>query len=240
MQKIIAAAAASVLLAACGSPARIQETATSVPQRDLTLSPTITETQVASKIELAVPATAHRSKPSRTVTRVRLPVAAKTAVVSPAPAPTPAPEVVTPAVAPTPTAVAASPRLDPNSHELAPGATVTIVPVSTASSSPSGAGATGPKSHRQGRAEGSRSVAGAGDTVGVVAAIMAAAARFPFCNNWRRVPRRSRGAIQAHPWLFYYFVRRTELNRRRPFLGAAAPRKSSYGAGLAYARVRRR
>ena len=68
MQKIIAAAAASVLLAACGSPPRIQETATSVPQRDLTLSPTITETQVASKIELAVPSTAHRSKRSRTVT----------------------------------------------------------------------------------------------------------------------------------------------------------------------------
>ena len=140
MQKIIAAAAASVLLAACGSPARIQETASSVPQRDLTLSPSVTESEIASKIELAVPATTHRSKPSRTVTRSRVAVAGKSAAVSPAPAPSPAPELVAPAVTPTPTAVAATPLSDPNSHELAPGATVTIVPVSTASSSPSGAG----------------------------------------------------------------------------------------------------
>ena len=140
MQKLIVSAAASVLLAACGSPARIQETATSVPQRDLTLSPSVTETQVASKIELAVPATTHQSKPSRTVTRARVHVAAKSAVVSPAPAPapTPAPELVASVVAPTPTSVAASPPPDPNSHELAPGATVTIVPVSTASASPNG------------------------------------------------------------------------------------------------------
>jgi hypothetical protein len=140
MQKILAATAASVLLAACGSPARIQETATSVPQRDLTLSPSVTETQVASKIELALPATTHRSKPFMTVTRARVHVAAKSTVVSPAPAPTPAPELVAPMAAPTPTAIATSSRLDPSSHELAPGATVTIVPVSTASGSPNGAG----------------------------------------------------------------------------------------------------
>jgi hypothetical protein len=129
MQKIVAAGVATLILAACGGQGsgRVQESATFVPQRDLTLSPSSeVETQVTSKIELAAVPTAHRSRSSRSATKTRAAPAARATV--PVPTSLVAPAPVTERPTPTPAANA-----DPNSHELAPGATVTMIPVSTAS-----------------------------------------------------------------------------------------------------------
>jgi hypothetical protein len=102
---------------------------TAPPGRDLTLSvPRIAETEVASAVELALPlpvpapTRAHRPRPKP----------------APAPAPTAEPEHVSaavPVIAPTVSEALAEPApLDNASsggRELAPGRTVTIVPVST-------------------------------------------------------------------------------------------------------------
>ena len=126
-----------VLMAACGGPGRIQETATTVPHRDLTLSTSSApSTEVTSRIELAALPTTHRSKPARPATRIRVEATPETPVATPAPAAVA--ELAEPA--PAQEAVAAPPAADANSHELAPGSTVTIVPVSTASATPSGGG----------------------------------------------------------------------------------------------------
>ncbi len=141
MQKIIIAGAASLLLAACGGPTRIQESATSIPQRDLTLTPSAeATTQVASRLELSVP--------TREVREIRAPRASRKGRVTRAPettappAPTPAPVSV---AAPAPVTEAATPPAtpappDPTGRELAPGSTVTVIPVSTSSSGAGGAG----------------------------------------------------------------------------------------------------
>jgi hypothetical protein len=136
MYKIIAVGAASLLLAACGGPTRIQESATSIPQRDLTLTPSAPpETQFASRIELGAPVQQVRvtqaPKAARSGRIAKVPV---TPVVESAPAPEPV-------TAPAPAPVAEAPQPDPSGRELAPGATVTIVPVATASGPGGGAGA---------------------------------------------------------------------------------------------------
>jgi len=137
MQRIIAAGAASLLLAACGGATHIQESATSVAQRDLTLTPSAAvQTEVASKIELATTPTTHRARPTRPAAPIRVKVEPEaTPVAVPAPAPEPAA-----APAPTPVAVAEAPRPDPTGHELAPGATVTIIPTSAGESNSKGGG----------------------------------------------------------------------------------------------------
>lgn len=133
MQKIIVAGAASLLLAACGSPARIQESATSIPQRDLTLTPSAaTAPQVASKLELGTPVTQARM--------VRAPHAARSGRVTkvpdvPAVEPTPVPEPVA-----APVAVAKAPQADPSGRELAPGVTVAVIPASSATGVDGGGG----------------------------------------------------------------------------------------------------
>ena len=138
MRNVITAAAISLILAACGGPT-LQETATSVPKRDLTLTgatgPTL---QVASGIELAMVRTTHRSRGARVAAPVRVAREPEAPVVRPAPTPQP---VVLPESAPTPAAVEA-PQPDLNGRELAPGATVTLIPVSAGPSS-GGAGGGG-------------------------------------------------------------------------------------------------
>jgi hypothetical protein len=134
MQKIIVAGAASLLLAACGGSTRIQESATSIPQRDLTLTPaTGATTQFASKLELGVP--------TQEVRQTRAPRASRQGRVTRVPD-------VPAAQAPTPVAVAAPapvtdappppPPPDPTGRELAPGATITVIPASTSSGSAGG------------------------------------------------------------------------------------------------------
>lgn len=136
MQKIIVAGAVSLLLAACGGSTRIQESATSIPERDLTLTPSAGATaQVASKLELGAP--------TREVRQIRAPRAARQGRVErvpdvPEPS-APSPTTVTVAAS-TPVAEAPvpPPPADPTSRELAPGATVTVIPVSNSSGSGGG------------------------------------------------------------------------------------------------------
>jgi hypothetical protein len=133
MQKIIVAGAASLLLAACGGSTRIQESASSIPQRDLTLSPaSVAPTSFASKLELG--------KPAREVRQTRAPRASRQGRVARVPD-EPKPSEPTPiaVAAPVPVAEApAPPPPDPTGRELAPGATVTVIPVSTSSGSGGG------------------------------------------------------------------------------------------------------
>jgi hypothetical protein len=134
MQKIIAAAAASLLFAACGGATRVQESASSLPERDLTLSPSAAvQTEVASKIELATTSTPDRGHRVRATTPIRKKVEPKAP-----PTPAPAPEPVA-APAPAPVSVAEAP-VPASGHELAPGSTVTVIPVSTGESSAKGGG----------------------------------------------------------------------------------------------------
>jgi hypothetical protein len=98
-----------------------------VPERDLTLSvPRVAETEVASAVELALPkavpaaSRAHRPRPKP----------------APAPAPKPAPDAAAePLTAPAESEALADPApvddAAPGGRELAPGKTVTIIPVST-------------------------------------------------------------------------------------------------------------
>jgi hypothetical protein len=132
MRNVIAAAAFSVILAACGGPT-LQETATSVPKRDLTLTTAAAPTvQVVSGIELGTMRTTHRSRPRLSAAPVR--VAPEPEI--PAPQPVPASEpVALPEPAPVPVAAAEEPQPDPSGRELAPGATVTMIPVSAGPSS---------------------------------------------------------------------------------------------------------
>jgi hypothetical protein len=137
MWKLAAVAAAPLLVVACGGPSRIQETATSVPQRDLTLSTASSSTtQVVSKIELAPTRTVQRPRRSnvtRTVHAVGLPEAPVPAASAVEPAPVTAP------VAPAP-GVADASAPDPTGRELAPGRTVTVIPVSAGPSTPEASG----------------------------------------------------------------------------------------------------
>jgi hypothetical protein len=136
MQKIIVAGAAALLLSACGGSTRIQESATSIPTRDLTLTPAAgATTQFASKLELGTPA--------REVRQARAPRASRQGRVARVPD-VPVPSEPTPTrvavAAPAPVAEApAPPPPDATGRELAPGATVTVIPVSNASG-PSGGG----------------------------------------------------------------------------------------------------
>ncbi len=132
MRYMIAAVAAPLILAACGGPAAIQETATSVPHRDLTLTTSPSpDVQVASRIELAVVRRVHRARTVQPAAPARIAPQPDPAAAEPAPILVVAPE---PAPAPTPVAVAETPRPDPTGRELAPGATVTVIPVSSAGS----------------------------------------------------------------------------------------------------------
>jgi len=138
MWKLAAVASAPLILAACGGPSRIQEAATSVPQRDLTLSTASSiNTQVVSKMELAPTRTVqqvrrhHLTKPARATRAPEAPVPRAPAV---EPAPVPAPALPAPAAA----EVSAP---DPSGRELAPGQTVTVIPVSAGPSAPESDGA---------------------------------------------------------------------------------------------------
>ena len=138
MRKMTSAAMISLgLVAACGGPGRIQETATTVPHRDLTLSTSpAPSTEVASRIELAVSPTTHRARRTRAAAPVRVTAEPETPVATRVPAPVAA----APAPAPSPAPVAEAPQADATGHELAPGRTVTIIPVSAGESSPGGGG----------------------------------------------------------------------------------------------------
>lgn len=132
----IAVAATPILLAACGGPIRVQESASSVSRRDLTLgSSALAPAQVVSKIEMVPERTARRSRRPRAPEPAR--VEREMPEVATAPAPVPAPEVAPPPVS-APIAETAPP--DPTGRELAPGATVTIVPVSSPASSAGSSG----------------------------------------------------------------------------------------------------
>ena len=137
MQKIIAATAASLLLAACGGATRVQESASSLPERDLTLTPSAAiQTEVASKIELVTTSTTARAQRVRATTPIRKKAEPKA---SPTPAPAPTSKPIA-APAPTPVSVAEAPIPDASGHELAPGTTVTVIPASTGESSAKGGG----------------------------------------------------------------------------------------------------
>lgn len=138
MRNVIAAATISLILAACGGPT-LQETATSVPKRDLTLTTATAATvQVTSGIELATVRTTHRSRAARPAALVPVAPEPETPVAQPAPASEP---VALAESAPAPVAATEAPQPDPSGRELAPGATVTIIPVSTGA--PSGAAGRG-------------------------------------------------------------------------------------------------
>ena len=129
----VAVSAISIILAACGGPA-LQKTATSVPKRDLTLTTAAAPAlQVASGIELATTRTTHRSRSRRAAAPVFVEPAPPTPETQPGPAPDPV-SVSEPAPVP---AVAEAMEPAPSGRELAPGATVTVIPVSTG---PSGGG----------------------------------------------------------------------------------------------------
>lgn len=131
MRTSIAVAALPILLAACGGPGPIQETGTSVPRRDLTLSTTsIAAAQVASKIEL-VPERLTRHNRPRPSPEPRVEREPEVPLTSPAPASITHP-IAAPETASAPAAEAPPP--DPTGRELAPGATVTILPVSSPAS----------------------------------------------------------------------------------------------------------
>jgi hypothetical protein len=136
MRLLIIAVLVPIISAACGAPRRADQETSSAPYRDLTLSSTsVVSSQVTSGIELA------REQPTRQVHRARrspmvAPASAETREPKPISGGLPAPERVAPAPAP---AEALPP--DPSGRELAPGATVTIIPVSAvspASSDPGG------------------------------------------------------------------------------------------------------
>ncbi|MGH7499243.1 MAG: hypothetical protein ACREL3_10385 [Gemmatimonadales bacterium] len=135
MRNLIAVLVPIGLLAACGGPVRFEETATSVPKRDLTLGTAAAPSvEVASKIELLSEPKTRISRPVRRAEPVRV-------------APEPEPET---AVAAPVSESAASPALAPSvpeasqadmtTHELAPGSTVTVIPASTAATGSAGAG----------------------------------------------------------------------------------------------------
>ena len=122
------------LLAGCAGPGRVQETAAFVPRRDLTLTTAdAPSVNVASKVELgaAAPHEARRASRARPATVVRpsprAPVVAPL-VVDPAPSPSP---VAAAPTAPASEAVSA----DRSGRELAPGATVMVLPASTGGAS---------------------------------------------------------------------------------------------------------
>ena len=132
MRNVIAAAAFSVILTACGGPT-LQETATSVPQRDLTLTAAAAPTvQIVSGIELGTMRTSHRSRPRLPAAPVRVAPEPEIPATQPV---SPSEPVALPEPAPVPLAAAEEVQPDPSGRELAPGATVTIIPVSTGSSS---------------------------------------------------------------------------------------------------------
>ncbi len=132
MRTLIAATASVLVLAACGGPNTVQETATSVPKRDLTLTTSNASTsQVASRIELATTIPARHRQAPRPAAPVRVEPEPETPVAAPAPVPPP-PVPAQPTTAPT---VAQAPPSDLTGHELAPGRTVTIIPASTGTSS---------------------------------------------------------------------------------------------------------
>lgn len=125
MRNAIAATAVSLLLAACGAPAQV-ETATSVPQRDLTLSTSAAPSvRVASRIELPTIRVAHQPRAHRAAAAktIREPEARPTP-----PAPAPKPESANPS--PAPIAVPVAAMAGPSGRELAPGVTVSAIPVS--------------------------------------------------------------------------------------------------------------
>ncbi len=127
MRNVIAAAVLSLALAACGGPT-LRETATSVPKRDLTLTTAAVPTlQVASGIELATARTTHRSRPRRPAP---VPVAPEPDIPAAQPVPASEPEILPQPAAPVP-AVAEALQPDPRGRELAPGTTVTVIPVSS-------------------------------------------------------------------------------------------------------------
>ena len=143
MRKLIAALVPIGLLAACGGQSGIEQAATSVPQRDLTLSTAaVPSVDVASGIELVSEPTTRRSRPIRPVEPVKVAreTQPETAVAQPTPESQPA-AASEPAPLPAPAApLAEAPQFDAMSRELAPGATITVIPVSTTSS---GAGSPG-------------------------------------------------------------------------------------------------
>jgi hypothetical protein len=128
----LAAAAAG----ACGTASDgTEQAAFRAPRRDLTLSQAETpELEVASPVELArAPVqrpTAHRPQRARRPAPVPRPVATRPGDAPVAPAPVPAPTHAAPALLAAGTVSEA-----PDPHALAPGRTVTLIPVSNGPSS---------------------------------------------------------------------------------------------------------
>ena len=132
MRNVIGATVLSLILAACGGPT-LQETATSVPKRDLTLTTaTAPGVQVTSGIELATTRPIHRSRSQRPAAPVLVASALETPEAQPAAVSEP---TALPEPAPLPAAAADVIQPDPSGRELAPGATVTVIPVSGGGSS---------------------------------------------------------------------------------------------------------
>jgi hypothetical protein len=150
-----------VVAAGCASPVKDQTAARSDLERDLTLVSSNRETAIATPIELGrirQPAGSQNIVSSRhTVVRRR--AAARSAVSSPKPV-----KVVASAPAPAPKPAVAQPEPMPaDPHELPPGRTVTIIPVSTG---PSTAGRDPDGFPRPGYGTGGSGMGGGGSGMG--------------------------------------------------------------------------
>jgi len=172
------ALAASVAASGCRTASdRAEQTAFGVPKRDLTLQQAENPgVEVASPVELgrstAPPSMTHRLPRARRPRPAPRPQAAEAGAASATLAPAPAAAETHAHVAPVATAEASE---APDPHALAPGQTVTVIPVSTGSSSapssgpdwtderPSGAGR-GTVIHAGGHGGGCRPRGGGGGT----------------------------------------------------------------------------
>jgi hypothetical protein len=129
---------AIVAVAGCGSQPKEQATRSDL-ERDLTLVPLVRETAVASAVELGrLPSQTGSTTSLHRVVRHRR--AHRSIASSPKPAP-PAP-ATRPVIAdvPAPRPVAQPTAVPADSHELPPGKTVTVIPVSSGPSSGTGGG----------------------------------------------------------------------------------------------------